>query len=291
MGGGAMLPLFTSTNSNNSFTTPTLPTLRDSNFQSPPSLSSICEIPFGESWTKNRCIDYGSNSKILDIEPFDEKGTQGSPYYDSVFGSVPCSWEVEKAMSDLQSFMSGYYAPKEEMNWVEPMLNPYQSTLVKSPGNERFYDALFMLQNEPSIQRLVCSIACDRAVWEAMMSNKAVQNLQGSVISAGEAVVFTVSSLLLYAAKEEESQSSTGESDIGSLIVKWIMGITTSRIAELLQSFGSLLSEIIHDIFEPDSKEKPTSELSHLLEEKIRSSFLLSVILLLIVVVTRTQGT
>ncbi|KAK4738573.1 hypothetical protein R3W88_002270 [Solanum pinnatisectum] len=278
MGGGAMLPLFTSTNSNNSFTTPTLPTLSDSNFHSPPSLSSICETPFGESWTKNRCIDYGSNSKILDIGPFDEvdeKGTQGSPYCDSVFGSVPCSWEVEKAMSDLQSFMSGYYAPKEEMNWVEPLLNSYQSTLVKSPGNARFYDALYMLQNEPSIQRLVCSIACDRAVWEAMMSNKAVQNLQGSVISA---------------AKEEESQSSTGESDIGSLIVKWIMGITTSRIAELLQSFGSLLSEIIHDIFEPDSKEKPTSELSHLLEEKIRSSFLLSVVLLLIVVVTRTQG-
>lgn len=274
-----MLPLFTSTNSNNSFTTPTLPTLRDSNLHSPPSLSSICETPFGESWTKNRCIDYGSTSKIFDIGPFDEvdeKGTQGSPYYDSVFGSVPCSWEVEKAMSDLQSFMSGYYAPEEEMKWVEPMLNPYQSTLVKSPGNARFYDALFMLQNEPSIQRLVCSIACDRAVWEAVMSNKAVQNLQGSVISA---------------AKEEESQSSTGESDIGSLIVKWIMGITTSRIAELLQSFGSLLSEIIHDIFEPDSKEKPTSELSDLLEEKIRSSFLLSVVLLLIVIVTRTQGT
>lgn len=90
------------------------------------------------------------------------------------------------------------------------------------------------------------------------------------------------------AAKVEESQSSTG--DIGSLIVKWIMGITTSRIAELLQSFGSLLSEIIHDIFEPDNKEKPTSELSDLMEEKIRSSFLLSVVLLLIVVVTRTQG-
>ncbi|KAL3348819.1 hypothetical protein AABB24_022134 [Solanum stoloniferum] len=272
MGGGAMLPLFTSSNSNNSFATPTLTTLRDSNFQSPPSLSSICETPFGESWTKNRCIDYGSNSKILDIGPFDEvdeKGTQGSPYCDSVFGSVPCIWEVEKAMSDLQSFMSGYYAPKEEMNWVEPMLNPYQSTLVKSPGNARFYDALYMLQNEPSIQRLVCSIACDRAVWEAMMSNKAVQNLQGSVISA---------------AKEEESQSST---DIGSLIVKWIMGITTSRITELLQSFGSLLSEIIRDIFEPDRKEKPTSDL---LEEKIRSSFLLSVVLLLIVVVTRIQG-
>lgn len=92
------------------------------------------------------------------------------------------------------------------------------------------------------------------------------------------------------AAKEEESQSSNGESQIGSLIVKWIVGITTSRIAELIQSFGSVLSEIINEIFEPDNKEKPTSELSDLLEEKIRSSFLLSVVLLLIVVVTRTQG-
>lgn len=178
-----MLPPFTSTNPNNSFTVPHTP--RDSNFHSPPSLSSICDTPFGESWSKNRCIDYVSKDNILDIGPFDgvdEKGTNG---YDPAFGSVPSSWEVEKALSDLQSFMSGYYAPKEEMNWLEPALNPHQSTLLKSPGNARFYDAYHMLQNEPSIQRLVCSIACDRAVWEAMMSNKAVQNLQGPLICAG----------------------------------------------------------------------------------------------------------
>ncbi|MCD7463440.1 hypothetical protein HAX54_050580 [Datura stramonium] len=215
---------------------------------------------------------------ILDIGTFDgvdEKGTKGSPLYDPAFGSVPSSWEVEKALSDLQSFMNECcYAPKEDINWLELMLNPHQSTLLKSPGYARFYDAFHMLQNEPSIQRLVCSIARDKAVWEAMTSNKAVQKLQGSLICA---------------AKEEESQSSTGES-IGSLIVRWIMGITTSRIAELIQSFGSLLSEMINEIFGPTNKGKPTSELSDLLEEKIRSSFLLSVVLLLIVVVTRTQG-
>ncbi|CAN4111821.1 unnamed protein product [Withania somnifera] len=275
MGGGAMLPPCTSTNSTNSFTAPTTP--RDCNCHSPPSLSSICDSPFGESWIKNRCIDYVSKDNILDIESFDgvdEKGPKGSPYYDPIFGSVPSSWEVDKALYDLQSFMSEYYDPKE-MNWLEATLNPRQSTLLKSPGNARLYEAYHMLKNEPSIQRLVCSIACDRAVWEAMMSNEAVQNLQGSLICA---------------AKKEESQSSNGESDIGSLIVKWIMGITTSRIAELFQSFGTLLSEIINEIFEPDNKEKPSSELSDLIEEKIRSSFLLSVILLLIVVVTRSQG-
>ncbi|CAN4125908.1 unnamed protein product [Withania somnifera] len=274
MGGGAMLPPRTSTNSNSSFTVP--PTIWNSNFHSPP-LSSICDTPFGESWIKNRCIDYVSkDNNILDTESFDgvdEKGTNGSPCYDSVFGSVPSSWEVEKALSDLQSFMSECYAPKEEMNWLEAKLNPHQSTLLKSPGTARFYDSYHMLQNEPSIQRLVRSIACDRVIWEAMMSNKAVQNLQGSLICA---------------AKEEESQSSM-ESHIGSLIMKWITGITTSRITELMQSFGSLLSEIISEILEPANKEKPASKLSDLLEEKIRSAFLLSVVLLLIVVVTRAQ--
>ncbi|XP_060218933.1 uncharacterized protein LOC132645765 [Lycium barbarum] len=275
MGGGTMLPPYTTTvqgHSNNSFTAPRTP--RDSNFQSSPSLSSICDTPFEESWIKNRSVDYGS----LDNGSFDgvdEKGTKGSSYYDSSFGSVPSSWEVEKALSELQSFMSGRYAPREEMDWLEPMPNPHQSTLLQSPGYARFYDAFHMLQNEPSIQRLVCSIACDKAVWEAMMENKAVQNLQGSLICA---------------AKEEESQRPTGESDIGSLIVKWIMGITTSTLAELIQSFGSLLREIINEIFEPTKKEKSTSELNDLLEEKIRSSFLLSLVLLLIVVVTRSQG-
>ncbi|XP_009592647.1 uncharacterized protein LOC107810238 [Nicotiana tabacum] len=265
MGGGAMLTPFTSTvgQSNNS-----------SSFSSPHSLSSFCNTSFEESWVKNRCFDYEPRTETLDIESFDEKGTTGSPY-DCVFGSVPSSWEVEKAMSDLQSFMSGCNDPKEEMNWPKAMLNPHQSTLLQSHGYARFYDAFHMLKNEPPIQRLVVSLASDRAVWEAMMNNKAVQNLKGSLICAAEG---------------EEFQSSTEESDIGSLVVKWIMGITTSKLAELIQSLGSLLSEIFNEILEPAKKEKPTSELSDLLEEKIISSFLLSVVLLLIVVLTRTQG-
>lgn len=87
-----MLTPFTSTvgQSNNS-----------SSFSSPHSLSSFCNTSFEESWVKNRCFDYEPRTETLDIESFDEKGTTGSPY-DCVFGSVPSSWEVEKAMSDLQ---------------------------------------------------------------------------------------------------------------------------------------------------------------------------------------------
>lgn len=35
------------------------------------------------------------------------------------------------------------------------------------------------------MQRMVFSISSDKAVWDAILSNKAVQNLQHSLVSAG----------------------------------------------------------------------------------------------------------
>lgn len=35
------------------------------------------------------------------------------------------------------------------------------------------------------MQRMVSSISSDKAVWDAILSNKAVQNLQHSLVSAG----------------------------------------------------------------------------------------------------------
>lgn len=84
----------------------------------------------------------------------------------------------------------------------------------------------------------------------------------------------------LTAKDAEESPSTSPEKlDIVALIMKWIMDIL-----ELIQKIGSL-SRLI---FQPDEdKAMPTSEISGILEEKIRSSFLLSIVLLLIVVATR----
>lgn len=86
--------------------------------------------------------------------------------------------------------------------------------------------------------------------------------------------------------KEEKQLRSPEEPGISVLIMKWIMGFTRSKVLELLEKFGSLVKEIL----EPGSKEKPTSELTDLLAEKVRSSFLLSFVILLIVVITRGQG-
>lgn len=96
-------------------------------------------------------------------------------------------------------------------------------------------------------------------------------------------VSFVVS---MNADKEEKLVRSPEEPGISALIMRWIMGFTKSKVLELLEKLGSLVKEI----FEPGSKEKPTSELTDLLDEKVRTSFLLTVVILLIVVITRGQG-
>lgn len=64
------------------------------------------------------------------------------------------------------------------------------------------------------------------------------------------------------------------------------MGFTKSKVLELVEKFLFL----VHEIIQPATKEAPTSDVTDLLEEKVRSSLLLSVAIVLIVVVTRNQG-
>ncbi|KAI3449075.1 hypothetical protein Pfo_005740 [Paulownia fortunei] len=189
---------------------------------------------------------------------------------DCIFGSVPSRVEVERAILDLQRFMHGLTTSRSERDGLQGLLYHNGSKMTQAPGFVKFCDAFSMMQKEPSLLNMVISISCDKAVWEAILSNKAVQDLRGSIP----------------AAKEEKLLSYSEEPDLAILILRWIMGFTKSKVLELIEKFGLLVNEI----FQPAPKEKPTSELTDLLEEKVRSSLLLSVVILLIVVATRSQG-
>ncbi|PIN08488.1 hypothetical protein CDL12_18936 [Handroanthus impetiginosus] len=184
---------------------------------------------------------------------------------DGVFGSVPSRAEVENAIVDLQRFMHGLSTSKPELDG----LSQHELKLLQTTGFVKFRDAFSKMENEPALRDLIVSLSCDKAIWEAILSNKAVQDLQGSIS----------------AAKKEKLLSYGEESDITTILLKWIMAFTKSKILELIEKFVLLVNEI----FQPAPKEKPTSELNDLLEDKVRSSFLLSVIILLIVVFTRIQ--
>ncbi|XP_075521108.1 uncharacterized protein LOC142554310 [Primulina tabacum] len=189
---------------------------------------------------------------------------------DCVFGPVPSRDEVRRAISDLQRFVKAHSASKSELDGVQQLLYRFdQTNMLQSPGYAKFHDAFSTMQTEPAFQNTVASISSDKAVWEAIQSNKAVQDLQGSIFAAKKERLLTCS--------EEEP-------DIMALIIRWILKFTRSKLLELAESFGLLVSEMIQS----SPKDKPTSELDHLLEEKVRSSLLLSVIIMLIVVISRS---
>ncbi|KAG6434478.1 hypothetical protein SASPL_106115 [Salvia splendens] len=177
---------------------------------------------------------------------------------DSFLGPVPSRVEVESAILQLQRFM------RDQM---------HHHLHLQSPGFTKFSEAFAMMQAEPPLQNLVTSISCDEAVWKAMLSNKAVGDLRGSISAAKE------EKLVSYLEKAK------AEPALADVMLKWILDLAKSKVMQLLESFASL----VNDIFQPPSNENPTSQLDDLLDEKLRSSLLLSVVILLIVVVVRGQ--
>lgn len=67
-------------------------------------------------------------------------------------------------------------------------------------------------------------------------------------------------------------------------IVKWIFDSTKAKATELIQT----IMKLVNHLFQPSETEK-TGEAIDLFEEKLRSSFLLTVVVMLIVVVSRAH--
>ncbi|KAH9673672.1 hypothetical protein KPL70_018188 [Citrus sinensis] len=67
-----------------------------------------------------------------------------------------------------------------ELDWIEPSLCLSNSRMLQPYPADRVYDAFHLLQTEPSIQRMVISLSSDKAVWNAVLNNEAVQELKES---------------------------------------------------------------------------------------------------------------
>uniref|UniRef100_A0A5B7BX48 Uncharacterized protein n=1 Tax=Davidia involucrata TaxID=16924 RepID=A0A5B7BX48_DAVIN len=231
-------------------------------------VSANCTAPLRPTTTNCSCLGETSTTPLESVDGREDKRASGLFNYDFVFGPVPSPIEVEKAISDLQSFMLGFCPSGSEL---EQMLYLYDPRMLQSLGYSRVYDAFRLLHTDPSVQRMVTSISSDKAVWDAVMNNKAVQELRESLCTAKEE------------RPEAQSSNEDSDSDMATLILNWILGIIKAKVMELIEKFGSLVNEI----FQPPEKGKLVS---FQLEEKLRSSFLLSIVILLLVVVTRDQG-
>ncbi|BFG23138.1 hypothetical protein CerSpe_094130 [Prunus speciosa] len=221
---------------------------------------------------------------------------------DFVLGPVPSRDEVQNAVSALQhpsshaQFIRDKYASElerdvsdqitsasaglvdrvssvgAELDWMEPSAYLCNSKMLQPHASERVYDAFHLLQTESSVQRMVISLSSDRAVWDAVMNNEVVRELRES----------------FYAGEDNSSQSPDEDADDenkATNIVKWIFQNTMAKVMEVIEK----ITKVLGDLIKPPGSEKVNAGASNRFEEKLRTSFMLTVVVLLVVVVTRSH--
>ncbi|XP_031376059.1 uncharacterized protein LOC116190967 isoform X2 [Punica granatum] len=194
-------------------------------------------------------------------------------FISSVFGPVPSQLEIERAIAALQDFLHVISSSGLERNWVQ-LLGCCHPRLLLSAGLGRVTHALHLLQTDPSIKRLVVSLSSDRALWEAILNNELVRKLQQSLSTEIR--------------RPRISEEASSEPDSGSDNLWWFLDIVKEKIMELIEKFKSLMDEIFKQHY--GRAKQPTAEDTAQLEEKVRSSLLLTVVILLMVVLARVRG-
>ncbi|KAF7825237.1 putative Post-SET domain-containing protein [Senna tora] len=207
------------------------------------------------------CCD-GETCRKLEVVNGAEEKISREGLYNHVFDAVPSQMEVQDALIALQNLT--FLLDLSSASFVQAV----ESIAALLPhGYNRLYDALQLLQTDPSIKRLVVSLSSDKAVWDAIMNNVfhlKVQDLPNSV--------------------ECRKPQISHEPELSIDILSWILEIIKGKVVHLIENFQSL----VNDLFQSPKIGKAALNDKEL-EGKVRSSMLLSVVILLIVIMARVQ--
>ncbi|KAF5732899.1 hypothetical protein HS088_TW17G00432 [Tripterygium wilfordii] len=239
----------------------------------PSSSSSSSNLNFPVLATNNTGVGPSSNSFAASPcssshDGREDKRGSGSSTYSFVFGSVPSQFEVESAMAALQSLMQLISSSGPAFSLFQQLFNGRDVRALISHGYGRLIDAFHLLQTDPSVKRLVVSLAYDKAVWSAIMDNEVVRKLRASYRSDGI----------------EKPQKSNEEPDCAMQFLLWIMETIKAKIADLIEKFHALTGDVLHAI-----DKEPNPEIRETLLEKVRSSLLVTIVIMLIIVFDRIQ--
>ncbi|XP_011018351.1 PREDICTED: uncharacterized protein LOC105121422 [Populus euphratica] len=185
---------------------------------------------------------------------------------------------VDKDLADQISsptVLSQVSSVGSDFDWKEPSPSLCNQRALHSYGSHTVHEAFHLLLTEPSVQKMVLSLSSDKAVWDAVLNNAVVQELRETYYADENTDPLT-----------SESSDETGEETNPALnFVKWIFDNTRARVVEVIET----VTKLVNELFKPPADEKTSAGAKDPFEDKLRSSFLLSIMVLLIVVVTRVQ--
>ncbi|XP_042408425.1 uncharacterized protein LOC121997846 isoform X1 [Zingiber officinale] len=150
----------------------------------------------------------------------------------------------------------------------------FSETHVQGPPKILYLFNLLCLN--PSLKRMVVSLASDKAIWDAILKNEAVQELRESCITG----------LMLPSGCQGETGSILSEfwnagRDIAIIILRWILENLKTKVHALLLLISQLVDELFHVV-------EPGTSMGGL-DGILRSMFMLSLMVISIVIIIRIQ--
>lgn len=240
-------------------------------------------------------------------EDFEWVSEEGTEEEDSVFGSVPSVDEVHDAVSALQQVFDGssfsqlvrdkyesypengggyqspiatgmvHQAPSfgSGSDWMEPSVQLCHSRVLQPHAYDQVYNAFDLLRTEPSVQRMVISLSSDKAVWDAVMNNEVVREIK-EMYNNG------------ISQDEESSDDTPGENNAAVDFIKWVFDNTMVKANEVFKKITRLVIELLNSHNDDGvNKKGKDAKFNNWLEEKLKTSVLLSIVVMLVVMVSR----
>ncbi|KAA3475694.1 transmembrane protein [Gossypium australe] len=246
----------------------------------------------------------------VSVDAIEEDNKQQPHDFDFVLGPVPSIAEVQNAISAFQrvsgvsscppltrdrfSHNAGremtYPSPSSgsmhrvhsvgsELDWMEPSMQLYNTRAFQPYVSNSVYDAFHLLQTDPAIQKMVLSLSSDEVVWNAVLNNEVVRELRETYYAAEDSSPMSF---------DESSVEDSDQSDKTTNIVNWIFYNTKEKVLDLFEKLTKLVNELFKLPVDNDTKTPGTPDP---FDQRLRTSFLLSVLVLLIVVVSRAKIT
>ncbi|CAN6235834.1 unnamed protein product [Urochloa humidicola] len=143
-------------------------------------------------------------------------------------------------------------------DWTEPAMLVLNSSALLTKEHRSVVDALHLLHEDPSVQKMVMSLSKDKAVWHAVMENEVVQEFKRSFQDA----------------KETDLK---GQSTAPPGFMMWVLENTQAKIKEFLEKILGL----VNVLFQAGDKDYDLSD------DIVRMSFMLSVFVFIVVTIAR----
>nr|XP_043630893.1 uncharacterized protein LOC122602250 [Erigeron canadensis] len=139
-----------------------------------------------------------------------------------------------------------------------------------NPAAKRLLDAFHLMETDASIRKVVISLSTDYHVWNSIVRNKAFQEL--CISKPGTA-------------NEEAALSYMEEGESASQIIKWLFSNMASGITEFMGKIDGCVSGVLQWLPKSNNTMLPLDD--GVLEERVRSPMLLSIVLLMVYFVTK----